>query len=85
MVHDSHRLLTALDAFIRERVTPNRHAYEVSDVKSDGTVFIKFRSAGDMSADGHATVFTQALSTKAYLFTRPTAVQFRLALDQFRQ
>jgi len=41
MVHNSRQLLKNLDQFIMTRVTSGGRCYRVSDVKRDGTVFVR--------------------------------------------
>jgi len=84
MVHNSKALTKALAAFITDNIGIPSGAFEVSDVKQDGTVFVKFRSYRDWPASMLAQDFAGGLTNHAKLFVQTTNVQFRLALDQFR-
>lgn len=82
MVHDSKRLLAGLKRYIERFVTSNRSAYEVSDAKQDGTVFVRFKSAGDVDAQVLCGLFHAALGRLGACFTRPDSTRFRVPLRQ---
>lgn len=83
VVHNSKALTKALEAFILARVTGHRTSFEVSDVKADGTVFVKFRSSPVDSATDHARRFRESLegTNRPYVQTQECIV--RLALNLF--
>ena len=84
MVHNNKALTKTLEAFIIDNLGIPTGAFEVSDVKQDGTVFVKFRSYRDWPASMLAQDFAGGMTNHAKLFAQTTHVQFRLALDQFR-
>lgn len=75
--------MKSLEAFIMPAVTHWRFAFEISDVKSDGTVFVRFRSTANQSSISLAEAFRDALSGLGMLFEQTDDNKFRLALDQF--
>jgi hypothetical protein len=84
MVHNSKALIQVLINFILTLVTSCRTAVEVSPVKQDGTVFIKFRSSPQESASELSYRFVEQLNLKKVQFVQTDDHKFRLALDQFR-
>jgi len=84
MVHNSKALIQVLLQFILKVVTGHRTAVEVSPVKADGTVFIKFRSSPVESASELSYRFVEQLNLKRIQFVQTDDHKFRLALDQFR-
>jgi len=83
MVHDSRARTQALVQFIMENVVGHRSAFEVSDVKQDDTVFVRFRSYLKWSAMELSEDFNHALWAHRKDFVQTGDVQFRLRLDQF--
>ena len=84
MVHDSKRLTSLLCAFIHQHVTHSPGASEVSDVKRDGTVFVRFTSTGAVPSSLRCDLFQAALHRAGIVSVRTDECRFRLALDQFR-
>jgi hypothetical protein len=83
MVPNSHERLHALDVFIFHHVTINWSLFEVSNVKKDGTVFVKFKSGVRVSASELSKLFLRALESTGYSYTQPDDVKFRLPITQF--
>jgi len=59
--------------------------YEISGVKADGTVFVRFRSTTRASAMTAARAFAEALDVHCVLYDRTEDTKFRLALNQFSE
>lgn len=58
--------------------------FEVSDVKSDGTVFVRFKSTIEgLAATTAADVFERQMKADERMFLRTDDVKFRLALEEF--
>lgn len=83
VVHDCRARAKALAQFIIERADCHRTSFELSDVKGDGTVFVRFRSSTQAPAIVHAESFRDALNAGGILFDQTEDTKFRLALDQF--
>lgn len=83
MVHNSKQRVKALEDFIYANVIGHRTAFQVSDVKQDGTVFVRFRSAHIWSAMDITRSFTQELTRLGKAFVQTDDNKVRLALDQF--
>lgn len=84
VVHGSKARTKALEQFILSNVVGHRTAFEVSDVKADGTVFIRFRSYMDWSAMYLTSCFTQSLTRAGHLtFTQTDDNKVRLDLAHF--
>jgi len=83
MVHDSKARVRTLAGFIREHVSHNTSVFDISGVKRDGTVFVKFSSSTVDPASWYVRLFREALEGSNRLFEQPAPCQFRLALDQF--
>ncbi len=83
VVHDSKARTKALVQFILENATGHRTSFEVSDVKGDGTVFVRFRSSPHDPAIVLAETFSRALNAQNLQFVQTEDTKFRLALDQF--
>lgn len=83
MVHNSKARVQALATFIMDAVIGHRTAFDVSDVKQDGTVFVKFRSYMSWSSATLSRDFNRALHGAQKKFTQTDDRTFRLALDQF--
>lgn len=81
MVHDSKARLRVLNAFIRDAV-PGA-TVEVSDVKRDGTVFVRFKSGRGSPCDHAVATFVQALRNNGHAFVPHDENQIRLPLQQF--
>lgn len=83
VVHNAKARTKALEAFILENVTGHRTSFEVSDVKQDGTVFVRFRSSPHTPAIVLAESFSGSLGARGLQFVQTDDTKFRLALDQF--
>ncbi len=83
-MHNSKAFTRNLVAFVMEHVIGHRTAFDVSDVKRDGTVFVKFRSYMQWDSHSLAVSFNKALWEHDKLFAQTDDRTFRLALDQFR-
>ncbi len=83
MVHHSKARTQALTQFIMENVIGHRTAFEIGDVKQDGTVFVRFRSWLEHPAMNLARDFGLALGTHGKLWIQTDDRTIRLALDQF--
>lgn len=83
MVPNSKERMHALEVFIFHHVTIAWSCFEVSDVKKDGTVFVKFRSGPGATASELSRRFSKALLDTGYQFVQPEDVKFRLPLTQF--
>lgn len=73
----------ALERFILDYVTTMTSVFEISDTKSDGTAFVRFRSSSVGSAIGYAETFRDALNGHELQFVQTDDAKFRIALDQF--
>jgi hypothetical protein len=84
MVHNSKALIAALANFIVFHLEMSKSLFEISDVKRDGTVFVKFRSDDAAAAATYTESFGQALqfAKKDYVQTDDNKV--RLSLEQFK-
>lgn len=83
MIHNSKQLTRNVHAFIRTHVTMDG-CYDVSDVKQDGTVFIRFRSSETRSSMEHAELFNRALhSLVTGEWVQTDDRTFRVPLEQF--
>lgn len=82
-VHDSKVRTRTLVQFILENVTGRYVSFDVSGVKRDGTVFVRFRSTPHDPAIILAKSFRDALNGHGLLFLQTEDTKFRLALDQF--
>lgn len=82
-VHNSKALTKTLVDFILANVTRHRTSFEVSDVKRDGTVFVRFRSSPRDPAICLAESFCDALNARGFFFVQTDDTKFRMALDQF--
>lgn len=83
MIHDSRRLVQNLIDFISANVTPHGTAFDVSGVKGDGTVAVRFRSSIVESSNELAYRFGAALNARKLQFVQTDDCKFRLALAQF--
>lgn len=83
MVHNAKALTKALEAFVLENVSGHRTSFQVSDPKSDGTVFVRFRSSPCDPAVVLAGGFSRALSARNLAFVQTEDNKFRLPLAQF--
>jgi|SRR6478609_1046831 len=85
-VHNSRAKLRALEGFIARalsHVTGDRAAFELSDVKGDGTVFVRFRSTDKVSSIFLAETFRDALNGLSIQFEQTDDTKFRASLDAF--
>lgn len=86
MVPFARSLHDQLERFIRERITDGHSGcFEVSTVKRDGTVFVRFKSVGDRPATFLVERFVCELGRDGLSYVQIDNVRFRLALDQFGQ
>lgn len=83
MVHDSKARVRTLAAFIIENVGCRKTVFDISAVKRDHTVFVKFSSSTVDPASWYVRLFREALVASGRAFEEPAPCQFRLALDQF--
>jgi hypothetical protein len=83
MVHNSKARISNLKTFIQMQVCPQQALFEVSDVKQDGTVTVKFRSGGHVAATELARRFIEMMEVTSRRLYGVSDVQFKLALDQF--
>ena len=83
MVHDSTARVRTLAEFIIENVGCHKSVFDISAVKRDGTVFVKFISSTVDPASWYVRLFREALVTSNRQFEEPGPRQFRLALNQF--
>lgn len=83
LVHGSKARTKALVRFILDNVSGHRTSFEVSPVKGDGTVFVRFRSSPHDPAIFLAEAFRDALGGHGLRFVQTEDTKFRLALDQF--
>jgi hypothetical protein len=83
MVHNSKARISNLKDFIQMKVCPQLALFEVSDVKQDGTVTVKFRSGTNVAATELARRFIEMMEVTSRRFYGVSEVQFRFALDQF--
>jgi len=83
MVHNSTARSHSLNSFILDEVIENKQAFEVSDVKRDGSVFVRFRSVTEACATACAKSFKEALENYGFNYTQTDDNKFRLPLEQF--
>ena len=83
MVHDSKRLIRTFIDFVSANVSGHRTSFEVSDVKRDGTICVRFRSSPVDSSLELASRFAAAMTQATKDFVQTDDNKFRLALDQF--
>ncbi len=81
--HGSAAQLRDLTGFILDRVVGSRTSFEVSDVKRDGTVFVRFRSGQGHSATYLIDNFVIALNRHAVAHALPDENKVRLSLKAF--
>ena len=62
---------------------PTRSTYDVSDVKADGTVFVRFKSSMYCSGVDLATAFRIEMQLRGMSFFQVEENKFRVAIDQF--
>lgn len=83
MVYNSKAATRNLEQFIYSNVIGYRSAFQVSDAKRDGTVFVRFRSVHIWTAMEIADMFGQELTRLGKDFTRTDDNKVRLPLSQF--
>lgn len=84
MVHHSNARTATLTRFIMDNVPGcTSAALEVSPVKRDGTVFIKFRSSAEASAAQLTSSFAEALREAGRAYAQVDVNKVRLPLEQF--
>ena len=81
MLHYSQLRLLNLKHFIVQHAPV--HSVEVSDVKRDGTVTVKFRSSTEVSANTWTECFVKALVGTNRRYEQTDTNKVRLALSQF--
>jgi hypothetical protein len=85
-VHNARAKLRALEGFVARSVqhlTGDRNAFQLSDVKGDGTVFVRFRSTDKVSSINLAETFRDALNGLSIRFEQTDDTKFRASLDAF--
>ena len=82
--HNSRAQVHHLEDLILSDVVGFHAAFEVSDVKQDGTVFVKFRSHHERAASEMTRRFCKALRDTGRQWQQTADNMVRLALDQFR-
>lgn len=83
MVHNSKAKIEALVTFVKEATSAPNNSFEVSDVKQDGSVFVRFRSSDTRSASDYADTMNVALTRAGRPFEQTTDVRLRVPLDGF--
>lgn len=83
MVHHSKARTQHLSQFIIANVACATGAFTISDVKQDGTVFVKFRSVEDRTSLNLVQEFNAVLWREQMKFTQTDDRTIRLALNQF--
>lgn len=84
MVHHSKARVQALEQLILSNIIAQRAAFDISGIKRDNTVFVKFKSspAAAKAACVLAQEFSHALLLLGVSFTRPDDHLVRLDLQQ---
>lgn len=86
MVHHSKARIATLREFIGEFADPTiTLGHEVSDVKADGTVFVRFRSTTESAARHSADALAEAFDDHLVVYERIEDFKFRLKIDQFSE
>ncbi len=80
VTHNKKFRLRALDEYVRATVIGGD--CELSDVKRDGTIFVRFRSTFDVSALESAEIFGRALMISGVAFTQVDDSRIRLPLPE---
>lgn len=80
IVHNSRVKLQVLSRLIHRNVP--ECAFELSDVKRDGTVIVRFKSTRTISSEEAQELLSGHLLTSGLRFEIPVAGQVRLPLDQ---
>lgn len=84
MVHYSNARIETLTRFIMDNVPGcTRSAVEVSPVKRDGTVFVKFRSSAEATAVQLTSSFAEALLAAGKAHVPIDVNKIRVPLEQF--
>ena len=86
VVHNAKAKSRALEGFIARSIshlTSNHAAFQLSDVKGDGTVFVRFRSTDEVSSIRLAETFRDALNGLSIRFEQTDDTRFRALLDAF--
>jgi hypothetical protein len=84
MVHNSKALSAALANFIVLHLEVSKSLFEISDVKRDGTVFVKFRSDDAAPAATYTENFAHVLQFFGKDYVQTDDNKVRLALEQFK-
>jgi ribosome-interacting GTPase 1 len=85
-VHDSKRKLAELNDFVQNTLTACAEGniqFQISDVKGDGTVFVRFRGTPKVSTSELSKALQDALQGCQVPFTVPAENQVRLAIEAF--
>ncbi len=82
VVHNSNARIQNLELLINMEGVPRR-SFQVSDVKQDGMVFVKFKSDDDATSAERACHFTALMCRLGKEFMQVDDRMFRLALSQF--
>ena len=85
MVANSRSRTRNLVLFVMDNVTRERTCFDVSSVKQDRSVFVKFRSNSMISASEFVRRFIEALERHNLTYVQFEATKFRLAIDQFEK
>jgi hypothetical protein len=83
MVHNSKARIKVLEDWLYANVIGHRSAFEVSDVKQDGSVFIRFRGIHIWSSMELARMCGKELLQAGKTYVQTDDNKLRLALDQF--
>lgn len=74
--------VNTLVGIVRAGVTNNKDAFEVSGPRADGTVTVRFHSAGVVPVGHCVSAFRGQLNARQFRFTQPDGRSFRLSVDQ---
>jgi hypothetical protein len=83
MFHNSRAMKQDLVDFITAHVTGHRVAFDLSNVKGDGSVTVRFRSSTEESSDELSYRFHAALNARMMDFVQTDDNKFRVPLAQF--
>lgn len=83
MVHNSKARLASLRAFLLTQVTVPSECFEVSDVKADDTVIVRFKSSSRCSAREFLAEFNSVMELTGRTCYGHGEDRLRFKLDQF--
>lgn len=84
IVVGAKRRVKAVKELLRSRITDDRSSYDVSDVKRDGTLFVRFHSTNSAPARITAAAFEAVLIEMKVEFSRENGEpKYRMRADQF--